>query len=402
MRPAFGAPPARHTQIIVAFLLLAWPLALWMFTHTRPPWGDEAHFLVAVRLFGEGLSLELLRTYPEMATPLSFVAYACWGGIVGFDTGMLRLLSPLVAFATTWIWWLVLCRACGGASRWTLVALAVIVFNPYFVGLSIFVFTDMLALFGLAVVTYGMLINRVVLVVVGIAVATLSRQYLAFLAPAVIAADLLTTAAGRRRGRLSLAGVVGLLPLGACVALWGWQLAPASPLRDLFLTEGLRFDPHALSLYLAVPGIYLLPMLLPVFRTVRAHTWLIAVAVGAFVLVFPVEGSIVQSRSGPGTVGFVHETLTPALPTPAVNAVFWIFATIWLTAAIHALRTLRQRMGAPPLTVADAFPWYGCAMFLLLMPFSYMPWEKYALPLLMLGSLAIAARARDHGPRSPA
>jgi lipoprotein signal peptidase len=36
------------------------------------------------------------------------------------------------------------------------------------------------------------------------------------------------------------------------------------------------------------------------------------------------------------------------------------------------------------------FLWVGVAAFLVVMPFSYMPWEKYALPLLMLQGAALA------------
>ena len=42
------------------------------------------------------------------------------------------------------------------------------------------------------------------------------------------------------------------------------------------------------------------------------------------------------------------------------------------------------------MTMADVLPWVGGLMFLVVMPFSYMPWEKYALPLFMLASLPLS------------
>ena len=76
------------------------PLAVWALAARTPPWGDEAHFLETIRLFGAGVSLELLRAYREMTAPLTYLVYAAWGHLAGFDTPRLRLLSPLVAAAT--------------------------------------------------------------------------------------------------------------------------------------------------------------------------------------------------------------------------------------------------------------------------------------------------------------
>src|SRR5437667_2479703 len=45
----------------------------------RPYWGDEAHFVQTIRRFADGITLDTLRHYPEMSTPLPFVLYAVWG-----------------------------------------------------------------------------------------------------------------------------------------------------------------------------------------------------------------------------------------------------------------------------------------------------------------------------------
>ena len=167
----------RSQQALVVLVLLLWPLALCIVTRTRLPWGDEAHYLDTVRFFGNRWSFDLLKSYPEMSAPLTYLVYSIWGRLVGFDLSSLRLLSPFIAWATSVTWFLVLQRLCG-PTRWTLVALAAVVLNPYFVGLSIFVFTDMLSLLGLAIATYGLSGNRPIPVAIGIAIATLSRQYL--------------------------------------------------------------------------------------------------------------------------------------------------------------------------------------------------------------------------------
>jgi hypothetical protein len=72
-----------------------------------------------------------------------------------------------------------------------------------------------------------------------------------------------------------------------------------------------------------------------------------------------------------------------------VNAVWWALATLWLRSLMRAYAVARRELDAGRFTFSSAFPWFGCLMFLVVMPFSYMPWEKYALPLVMLGSIVV-------------
>ena len=61
VRSLLHAALTRRERVLVVLFLLLWPLALWAVTRTRPPWGDEVHFLAAVRFFGNGVSLDSLR-----------------------------------------------------------------------------------------------------------------------------------------------------------------------------------------------------------------------------------------------------------------------------------------------------------------------------------------------------
>ena len=167
------------------FVLVVWPLTLWSLARHQPPWSDEAHFLVTVRQFGSDLSLELLRSYDELSAPLSYIAYAAWGHLVGFDASRLRLLSSVFASLTLICYTLVLMRE-SRDTRAVVIAVAIVAINPYFVGLSVFVFTDMLALLGMVVLWSGVQNGRAFATGGGLAVATLTRQYSAFLAAAIV------------------------------------------------------------------------------------------------------------------------------------------------------------------------------------------------------------------------
>lgn len=382
----------QRLNVLVGVFLLVGLVALGVFVKGRPPWGDEAHFLETVRLFGQGVSLDLLRTYPEMSAPLTYLVYSAWGHLAGFSTPALRLLSPLIAWGAAIVWWFAIRRHVRSASM-ALLTLGVLVSNPYFIGLSVFVFTDMLSLLGLALVVLGVDSRKPWLSAVGLMVATTARQYLVFLMPALLIADFLVRPRSVRPWRFAASALLGTLPLLALIVLWEGHLAPASMVRDTYLTESLRFDLHGLSLYLALPGAYLIVLALPIALRVNAALWGAAALAGLFVLVFPVQASIVQTREGAMTVGFLHRTLSYYLPAWGTTVFFAAIATLGTAVLLSCgRRTLSSwRTDGRPMTTA--FLWAGVASFLVVMPFSYMPWEKYALPLLMLSSLIFAGDA---------
>jgi len=369
---------------LAAAAFVIWPFALWLATRDWPPWGDEAHFLVTVRQFGQGFSLELLRSYDELSAPLTYVVYAAWGHLVGFETAHLRFLSPILAGILLLTHSGVLAHD-GVNSRTSLVAVGITALNPYFVGLSAFVFTDMLALVGMVVAWRGVQRGSAFVSAVGVAWATLTRQYSAFLAAAmVITAVLANGNTHRQRSRLAVAAVVGMIPLGALVILWDFSLSPVTPLRERYLTDGLRWDPHSLSLYLAVPGIYLLPLALVTLRHAHWASWLTGLVVAMWVVVFPVQASAAQLGDGISTVGFAHRALVSSLgdrsahlASVAATAVSAASISTWLAADW-------TRWSRHSRTTDGLFPWIALVCFFALMPFSFQPWEKYALPELVI------------------
>ncbi len=301
--------PGLAETLCVAGLVLTIFLIGWATTASRGPWGDEEHYLQTVRLFGDGVSKQLLTSYEEMTTPLTFIAYAQWGRLVGFDTARLRLLSPLLATAACVLLWLVL--APGAKNRLhAAIALSVMALNPYFLGLGIFVFTDMLAIVMMAIVLLGYVKKSAVLVAVGIAGSVLTRQYFAFLVPALIASSLLDRRLSRtRRFSLLSAALIGLSALTPLYYLWGNHLSPTNSLRAVYTNEGIAYNFHALSLYLSAPAAYSLPTLVLAIISNRPRRVSIAAGIvtAGFVLVFPVGASAVQIAEGSLTVGFLTD-----------------------------------------------------------------------------------------------
>ncbi len=224
-------------------------------------------------------------------------------------------------------------------------------------------------------------------------------RYLAFLAPALIVSALLAgSQLSRERVAWIVATLIGMAPLGGLVMLWG-GLSPDNEIRRLYLAEGMRFDPHALSLYLAITAVYLAPLVAVALRLRRVWGWAwVGGLAAACVWLWPVAPSIAQTSQGIGTVGFLDRTLHALLPPPGVLFAYALSAFVGTWALGQALSQsgARAQRGFAPAFLAAAV-----ISFLAVMPFSYMPWEKYALPLFMIGAVALtSAHGRDHGSES--
>jgi hypothetical protein len=174
-----------------------------------------------------------------------------------------------------------------------------------------------------------------------------------------------------------------MLPLGALAILWA-GLSPVNELRAVYLSDGLGFNPHALSLYLALPGLYLAPLVAVVCATAPFRSRYLAAACIAtsVVLLFPVAASPTQLREGASTVGFVHRAAVTLLPAFAQTWPF-LAGTFVGWYAVSAAATTLPRVTSTVSSLHRQLLIAIVASFLVVMPFSYMPWEKYGLPLLM-------------------
>lgn len=145
----------------------------------RPAWGDESHFVVTARIFGEQFGWTTLTHYEEMSTPLPFMLYGLWGAVLGFELGTLRILSLLIA-GGTYVSFYRLVRHLGGQGYQSLGLTALLAMNPYMIGLSLFVFPDMLTIGFAILVMRTMLADRPLLAALANALGLLSKQYFLF------------------------------------------------------------------------------------------------------------------------------------------------------------------------------------------------------------------------------
>ncbi|MFA6472222.1 MAG: hypothetical protein WCU00_09305, partial [Candidatus Latescibacterota bacterium] len=167
--------------ILVAAFILVEGLAVWQADFLRcPAWGDERHFIETVRAFGADMGPERIRDYREVTPPLIYMVYALWGHVAGFDSQGLRVLSILFAFVVYVIFHRMLFTLFrnGATALYTTVFLMI---NPYMLGTSIFVFTDMMTMMFVMIFMWSVFEERPFVTLIAAACALLSRQYIVFM-----------------------------------------------------------------------------------------------------------------------------------------------------------------------------------------------------------------------------
>lgn len=395
-----GPGHRRRGALLVAVVSVAWLTLVAVVALHRPPWGDEVHYFATVRAFGREMSPETLRTYNELPPPLAFALYAWWGRLVGFELPRLRLLSLPIAFVTVMAV-LALARRVLRDDRDAVLASLFFLLHPYTIGLSVFVFNDMPAIFLAVLLAIGVSGDRSALVIFASAAGLMTRQYFAFLTAA--AAAYYTTRWIRWRRSRDVAILAGLgascLPLVVMFVFWG-GLVPDAPRRLRFLTDGLSFNPASVTLYVTQLCTFLSPLLLlaPQPWTGRTRGWW--AAIGGLSLVYwlaPIRPSPAQVAAGIPTVGLLHRLIRASagrLGAAAEDVFFWLAFGLGVAVLLSMTRDIAARRDdAWPDT--RAFLGFAVLSYLVVMPFSYMHWEKYFMPLLPLATVHLLAIRED-------
>lgn len=330
--------------------------------------GDEQHFIDTSRLFAQGITADLIRAYPEMSGPLPFAVFGGWGRLFGFSLPGMRACSLLIAALAL----IAAYRLIGDFHAAALLGL-----NPYWAAMSIFVYTDMLAVLFAVLAFDAARRERPLPFALAATAALLCRQYLIFLPLAVV-----LYGGAQRQWRMVAAALVSAIPLAVLVLHWG-GLAPDSPVRDQYLARGFAFHLSALFGYIGLLFLFSLPWLVMVRP--RLPLW---PALGAVVYwLAPLRPSPASVAAGIPTMGLADRVLHMAVPQETARDVFYML----LLAGGLCLLAARRRF--PLATVA-------IAAFLVVMPFSYLYWEKYLLPLVPIA--AVAAMSMAPQPRPPA
>jgi len=389
-------PFARYAAILLVYEAII----VLFFGLNSPPYHDEEYFVETIRGFGQNFSIMHLHDYQGVTPPLVFLVYALWGMLFGFGIVALRIFNLLLAFCGLILFHSLLFRITR-SERYSFIASLVLLFNPYMIGITLFVYTDLLMLVFVLLFLLAAMKQHHAGMTIASAGGLLCRQYFIFVPLAGILFFIMKWFFGGQKQdlRTGFLLVFSGVPLAALMYWWG-NLAPHTGIKYWPAMSKTYFHPGYFSLYVALITVYLFPTLLIHIRQLlpnHRYMYCVFAAFGVLYWFFPVIPSELSlSVNGKETVGFFHRILKQVLPYPwLVDVVFSMCVVIAASYLTNALKRIAMRVRGKSMdlvTLIDS----SVVLFLLIMPFSFHVWEKYFLPLVPLIILRFAMTRNEH------
>lgn len=329
-----------------------------------------------------------------MSTPLPFIMYSVWGRIFNFNIQTLRIFSVIIAFVT-YLLFHKLIFSIFNNSKIAIFATFFIVMHPYMVGLSIFVFTDMLTILFIVLSCVSIRNKNPIILLISLACGLLCRQYFIFFTLAVFIYFFLKLYRGNLQNNniflMLLSVFISIMPLVLLVILWK-GFSPDNELTNIYLDEAYSYHLSYFTLYICQLFIYLLPMLLISWRSFYTNnkTMLICIILSWFYWLFPVRPCKYHVDANIHTVGFFHRFINYIFGGNQFieDVVFYIAFLLGLPIIIFVMKDTYDKWMNNNLDFSFLLN-LSIITFLMVMPFSYMHWEKYFLPLLPLVAIRI-------------
>lgn len=376
--------------LLIAFLFVYETILYFTVACRQPLWHDEGHYIKTSIYLIENSNLQALTHYNEMSTPLPFFMYGLWGKIVGFELARLRLLSLIIAFFTFLAFYQFFHRWYQDTSTALLLTVFMIL-QPYMIGLTVFVYTDMLAMFFIAISLIFFHNRKAILFALSLAGGLLCRQYLIFWSLAAFFYFLWGLYISKEKGVLKMVVAAFSAHLPLLMLFWLWQgLSPNNELKKYYLSDGFYFHTEYIVFYLCSLFVYLLPLILWYWKKIYIHS---KINVVSFIFswtyfLFPIKSSESVSQFNVYTSGLFHRFVRLAVGESGEHLVFYLTFLLALPLFIHLLisfsKQIRYRSGGPVF-----FAELAVLFFLFIMAFSYNNWEKYLLPVIPFAILML-------------
>jgi hypothetical protein len=219
---------------------------------------------------------------------------------------------------------------------------------------------------------------------IGVMIALLSRQYLVFALPAFFLLAVSQFDSDRKSTlRQVVALVAGCVPLGLLILLWG-GLGPDNEMKKLYQVGYFSYKPDSLLLYVSLIGLYTLPIWAWARTASLPVRWEWLAAAAGFALcfwlkVYPSDSAI---KAGFTTVGLFDRAMDTAALPDTLRQVIWACGAaaggvVLYRLVAMSLTDLRGRQMS-----VQGFCLLMILGFMVIMPLSYLHWEKYFVPLL--------------------
>jgi hypothetical protein len=273
--------------------------------------------------------------------------------------------------------------------------------NPYMTGAGIFVYTDMLTMFFLVLLLLAIRNRSLLLSLVAATGGLLCRQYYVFIVAAAVCYCGWCFLLQKQKRELLMASALMLaaVPLFALFILWK-GFCPVNTFRTLYSAESLTFHLNSITLYFIQLFVYMLPVIFFISKSLYLdqRRLIISLIVCWVYWLFPVAVSAPGIAAGKYTVGYFHRLIRI---WPGVTLEQWAFFICFALAipiayAIISDTVKRLKSRNDDFTL---FMDFSIILFFIVMPFSYLHWEKYFLPLLPIAAVQlVATSARINKP----
>lgn len=341
-------------------------------------WTDEGHFYKTIIYFTQTPILTSLLHYEEMSTPLPFVLYAIWGKIFSVELYSLRIFSLLIAFVF-FNFSLSFFYKISNNKMISIFLLLVLMLNPYIIGISFFVYTDMLATLTLLISCYALIEKKYLISAIFIGLAILCRQYLVYGLIAIGITIIYNEFYLNKKIPYQLLYL--LIPVTVNLALfiyWGGS-TPQNLLKNRYMHQAFAFHFDALTAYIATFGIYASPIILFIYKKIPLKIYVTSL-IAAIILIylFPIEASKValDAEMKVNTIGFFHKLIL-FIPQYLQTIVWIVGITLGIIFTFQLFLNTVKHLSAELIYFSTI--WIS---FLLIMPLSYLTWEKYIIPIL--------------------
>lgn len=277
--------------------------------------GDERHIVETIRLFTSNFSLETIKDYPEVTPPFFFIFYAMWARIFDQSIESLRILTLIISFTTWQILYLLNLLFTKNEKHSFLLSLLIIA-NPYFLGTSVYVFTDMLTMLFVLASILSFIRNNNFRFLIFSTLAILCRQYVIIIPIAIIIYSLTNYKTDKSESvKYLISSAISFVPLIVLFILWE-DIAPKSGIEKWIIPNSSFYNLDSINTYVTFSVVYIFPLIFLLIKKIRISFFVSSISLVLTILLslFPIKPSAVTLvQTSQTTVGYAHKFIITIL-----------------------------------------------------------------------------------------
>ncbi len=338
-----------------------------------PKHGDEEHFIETCKYFSlnPAPSLDVLRNYYELSTPLYFYVGGLFFGIFGEKINYLRGLNLSVAIWTIYILFGILDFYVGTNHRsWSFLSIALFIIFPYFSYLAVHCYPDLLCLFFIVLALQAWVRGQYLRVGLYQGFAILTRQFALFFPVTVIIYYALIDWKKFKEPRRIFGILIPIMMFLPLIMIWGGHLSPDNFHREInHVIPMINFE---FPVYLiSSMAFYLFPMALLFYqKLISKRVVLLSLTGIIFFLLFPPHPNLYLKLIGSdiNTLGLFHKFMILVFGKWE-NIGMLIFYTFGFGFLVILFQSGQEVL----------FLKIAIVVFLIMNAFSHLTWDKYLL-----------------------